>query len=155
MITMLIFTLATLPPLPSEESTGTTAEQDPAPRQGDSEEPFDYAGFTITVEELDLDPVEAAEERVMGGTVFVVLRLKVENSSLEPLEVEREWFQLVDGEEARHAYDLGIAGGLSVDVNPGTDVVLENTYKVPVDAEITHLWVDDEYVEDSPIRVDF
>lgn len=155
MIAMLIFTLATLPPLATEGTTTTDVEQTPTPRQGDAEDPFEYGGFTITVQELDLDPIEAPEERVMGGTVFVILRLDVHNSSREPLEVEREWFLLVDEQEAHHAYDLGIAGGLGVDVNPGTNIVLENTYKVPADAEFTHLWVNDEHGEDPPISLNF
>ena len=130
-----------------------TGVESAAERRGSADEPFTFEGFTLTVESMEPAPLSDASERLRGGTSLLILRLNVENTSSRPLEVERRWFELVDDPGNRYAYDLGIAGGLSADLNPGTSGVLENTYEVPADAEITGLWVDGEYTEDTPILV--
>ena len=144
-LAMLIFVLETYP-MPEDTAT---AGQSEVQQQFATDEAFEFHQFSVTVEDVEMDATRFDGDTITSAGTYVVVTMRVENTSQEPQEADRRWFRLEDAEGAVYEYDRDMAIRTRQDVNPGNALVVPNPYSVPADAEITHLVVGDE--EDAPV----
>ncbi|SHJ58192.1 protein of unknown function [Nocardiopsis flavescens] len=140
-VAMLIFVLATYP---MPEDTATTAQAEVEEQQVGRDEAFEFNQFSVTVEDVEMDATHFDGDMITSAGTYVVVTVRVENTSQEPQEADRRWFRLADAEGAVYEYDSNLAVRTRQDVNPGNALVVTNPYSVPADAEITHLVAGDE-----------
>ncbi|MFV2196005.1 DUF4352 domain-containing protein [Nocardiopsis sp. LOL_012] len=138
---MLIFVLETYP---MPEDTATAGQSEVQEQQVAADEAFEFGGFSIAVEDVEMDATHFDGDPITAPGTYVVVTVRVENISQEPQEADRRWFRLEDAEGAVYEYDDDMAIRTRQDVNPGNTLVVPNPYSVPADAEITHLVVVDE-----------
>lgn len=140
-LAMLIFVLATYPmPETTEAAAPTEVEEQRVGR----DEAFEFNQFSITVEDVEPDATRFEDKRITSPGTYMVLTLRVENTSQEPQRVDRRWFRLTDSAGSVYAYDDDLAIRTRQDLNPGNALRVPNPYSVPADVEVTHLLVGDE-----------
>ncbi|GAA1463093.1 hypothetical protein GCM10009603_34470 [Nocardiopsis exhalans] len=145
-LAMLIFVLATYP---MPDDTATTAQAEAEERQVERDEAFEFNEFSLTVEDIEMDATHFGDRAISSPGNYVVVTVRVENTSQEPQEADRRWFRLADAEGAVYEHDRDMAIRTRQDVNPGNALVITSPYSVPADTEITHLLVRD--VEDGEL----